>query len=114
MRISDWSSDVCSSDLLTRARLARAAPGALVMHPGPMNRGVEIDSDVADLLDRSIITRHVEMGVAIRKIGRASFRERVSQYVYISLVADYLKKKTLHSSVRKSLLPHFLTYTTST
>lgn len=51
---------------LTRARLARAAPGALVMHPGPMNRGVEIDSDVADLLDRSIITRQVEMGVAIR------------------------------------------------
>lgn len=51
---------------LTRVRLARAAPGALVMHPGPMNRGVEIDSDVADLLDRSIITRQVEMGVAIR------------------------------------------------
>lgn len=51
---------------LTKARLARAAPGALVMHPGPMNRGVEIDSDVADLLDRSVITRQVEMGVAIR------------------------------------------------
>ena len=51
---------------LTRKRLAKAAPEALVMHPGPMNRGVEIDSDVADLLDRSIITRQVEMGVAIR------------------------------------------------
>ena len=51
---------------LTRKRLARAAPEALVMHPGPMNRGVEIDSDVADMLDRSIITRQVEMGVAIR------------------------------------------------
>ena len=51
---------------LTAARLARAAPDALVMHPGPMNRGVEIDSDVADLLDRSIVTRQVEMGVAIR------------------------------------------------
>jgi aspartate carbamoyltransferase catalytic subunit len=51
---------------LTKERLARAAPDALVMHPGPMNRGVEIDSDVADLLDRSIITRQVEMGVAIR------------------------------------------------
>ena len=36
------------------------------MHPGPMNRGVEIDSDVADMLDRSIITAQVEMGVAIR------------------------------------------------
>ncbi len=51
---------------LTQARLANAAPDALVMHPGPMNRGVEIDSEVADMLDRSIITRQVEMGVAIR------------------------------------------------
>ncbi|MEW4448708.1 aspartate carbamoyltransferase catalytic subunit [Qipengyuania sp. JC766] len=51
---------------LTRERLERCAPDALVMHPGPMNRGVEIDSDVADQLDRSIITRQVEMGVAIR------------------------------------------------
>lgn len=51
---------------LTRARLDAAAPEALVMHPGPMNRGVEIDSDVADLGDRSLITRQVEMGVAIR------------------------------------------------
>ncbi|WFL78136.1 aspartate carbamoyltransferase catalytic subunit [Altererythrobacter arenosus] len=51
---------------LTRERLKRAAPDALVMHPGPMNRGVEIDSEVADMLDRSIITRQVEMGVAIR------------------------------------------------
>jgi len=47
-------------------RLALAEPDALVMHPGPMNRGVEIDSDVADLKDRSLITRQVEMGVAIR------------------------------------------------
>ena len=51
---------------LTRNRLERAASDALVMHPGPMNRGVEIDSDVADMLDRSIITRQVEMGVALR------------------------------------------------
>jgi len=51
---------------LTAARLKRAAPDALVMHPGPMNRGVEIDSDVADLAGRSLITRQVEMGVAIR------------------------------------------------
>ncbi|MEO1048967.1 MAG: aspartate carbamoyltransferase catalytic subunit, partial [Pseudomonadota bacterium] len=34
--------------------------------PGPMNRGVEIDSEVADMIDRSIITQQVEMGVAIR------------------------------------------------
>ena len=51
---------------LTNERLLRAAPDALVMHPGPMNRGVEIDSEVADMLDRSIITRQVEMGVAVR------------------------------------------------
>jgi aspartate carbamoyltransferase catalytic subunit len=51
---------------LTRERLARAAPDALVMHPGPMNRGVEIDSDVADDLSRSAILDQVEMGVAVR------------------------------------------------
>ena len=51
---------------LTLDRLAKAKPGALVMHPGPMNRGVEIDSNVADLAGRSLITRQVEMGVAIR------------------------------------------------
>ncbi|WP_211277399.1 aspartate carbamoyltransferase catalytic subunit [Erythrobacter donghaensis] len=51
---------------LTAKRLALAAPHALVMHPGPMNRGVEIDSEIADLADRSLITRQVEMGVAIR------------------------------------------------
>jgi aspartate carbamoyltransferase catalytic subunit len=42
---------------LTLDRLAKAAPDALVMHPGPMNRGVEIDSNVADLAGRSAITR---------------------------------------------------------
>ena len=51
---------------LTAKRLEKASKDALVMHPGPMNRGVEIDSEVADMIDRSIITRQVEMGVAIR------------------------------------------------
>ncbi len=51
---------------LTKARLALADAEALVMHPGPMNRGVEIDSEVADMDTRSLITRQVEMGVAIR------------------------------------------------
>jgi len=51
---------------LTAERLERAAPDAIVMHPGPMNRGVEIDSTVADLAGRSIITGQVEMGVAMR------------------------------------------------
>ena len=49
---------------LTPERL-RAAPGALVMHPGPMNRGVEIDSSVADG-PQSAITEQVAMGVAVR------------------------------------------------
>jgi aspartate carbamoyltransferase catalytic subunit len=51
---------------LSRARLARAAPDAVVMHPGPMNRGVEIDGDVADDPERSAILQQVENGVAVR------------------------------------------------
>jgi aspartate carbamoyltransferase catalytic subunit len=51
---------------LTPERLARAKPDALVMHPGPMNRGVEIASSIADDPDRSAITEQVEMGVAVR------------------------------------------------
>jgi aspartate carbamoyltransferase catalytic subunit len=51
---------------LTAERLARAAPDAVVMHPGPMNRGVEIDSAVADDRERSLIPLQVEMGVAVR------------------------------------------------
>jgi aspartate carbamoyltransferase catalytic subunit len=51
---------------LTLDRLARAESDALVMHPGPMNRGIEIDSQVADHVSRSLITRQVESGVAIR------------------------------------------------
>jgi aspartate carbamoyltransferase catalytic subunit len=51
---------------LTRERLARAAAGAVVMHPGPMNRGVEIDPLIADDPQRSLITLQVEMGVAVR------------------------------------------------
>jgi aspartate carbamoyltransferase catalytic subunit len=51
---------------LTRERLALAAPHAAVMHPGPMNRGVEIDGDVADDPERSLIQLQVEHGVAVR------------------------------------------------
>jgi aspartate carbamoyltransferase catalytic subunit len=51
---------------LTAQRLALAAPDAVVMHPGPMNRGVEIDGAIADDPQRSLITLQVEMGVAIR------------------------------------------------
>jgi aspartate carbamoyltransferase catalytic subunit len=51
---------------LTAERLARASPQAVVMHPGPMNRGIEIDSTIADDPVRSLITLQVEMGVAVR------------------------------------------------
>jgi aspartate carbamoyltransferase catalytic subunit len=51
---------------LDREKLALADPGVKVMHPGPMNRGVEIDSDVADDLSVSLIQDQVEMGVAVR------------------------------------------------
>jgi aspartate carbamoyltransferase catalytic subunit len=50
---------------LDAKRLARAKPGAIVMHPGPMNRGVEIASDIADS-DRSVILEQVANGVAVR------------------------------------------------
>jgi len=51
---------------LTRDRLDAFAPGALVMHPGPMNRGVEIEGALADDVERSAILEQVELGVAIR------------------------------------------------
>jgi len=51
---------------LDRRKLAFAKSGALVMHPGPMNRGVEISSDIADDPDVSLITQQVETGVAMR------------------------------------------------
>ena len=50
---------------LDHEKLARAKPDALIMHPGPMNRGVEIASTVADH-SRSVIREQVEMGVAVR------------------------------------------------
>ena len=48
-------------------RLALAKPDALVMHPGPINRGVEIDTYIADDINRSVILSQVEMGVAVRQ-----------------------------------------------
>jgi aspartate carbamoyltransferase catalytic subunit len=66
---------------LTSERLAKAAPQAVVMHPGPMNRGIEIEDVVADDPHRSLISLQVEMGVAVRMaclevvIGDRSYRE---------------------------------------
>ncbi len=51
---------------LTAKRLARAASHAMVMHPGPINRGIEIEDAIADDPQRSLIMRQVEYGVAVR------------------------------------------------
>jgi aspartate carbamoyltransferase catalytic subunit len=51
---------------LDAEKLAHARPDAIVMHPGPMNRGVEIDGTLADDINRSVIQDQVEMGVAVR------------------------------------------------
>jgi len=51
---------------LTYEKLRAAKPDALIMHPGPINRGVEIDSEVADDIKRSVILDQVELGVAVR------------------------------------------------
>ena len=51
---------------LDAEKLSVAAPDAIVMHPGPMNRGVEIDGTLADDINRSVIQAQVEMGVAVR------------------------------------------------
>ncbi|TNF64507.1 MAG: aspartate carbamoyltransferase catalytic subunit [Rhodobacteraceae bacterium] len=70
---------------LDAQKLALAAPDAIVMHPGPMNRGVEIDGEIADDINRSVIQEQVEMGVAVRMAAMhllaqnlrvARFRER--------------------------------------
>jgi aspartate carbamoyltransferase catalytic subunit len=50
---------------INQARLSKAKPGAMVMHPGPINRGVEITSDVADG-EKSLILKQVANGIAVR------------------------------------------------
>jgi aspartate carbamoyltransferase catalytic subunit len=51
---------------LDSGKLSYAKPDAIVMHPGPMNRGIEIDGEIADDLSLSVIQEQVEMGVAVR------------------------------------------------
>jgi aspartate carbamoyltransferase catalytic subunit len=51
---------------LDAEKLSHAKPDAIIMHPGPMNRGVEIDGTLADDINRSVIQEQVEMGVAVR------------------------------------------------
>ena len=51
---------------LTPDKLDCAKNDALIMHPGPMNRGVEIDTNLADDINKSVIKEQVELGVAVR------------------------------------------------
>ena len=65
---------------LDREKLAHASPGVRVMHPGPMNRGVEIDSEVADNLAVSLIQDQVEMGVAARMAVLTTLAARLDNH----------------------------------
>ncbi len=62
---------------LDEEKLSQAKSDAIILHPGPMNRGVEIDSELADDLSRSAIQEQVEMGVSIRMAVIESLIARV-------------------------------------
>jgi aspartate carbamoyltransferase catalytic subunit len=64
---------------LDREKLNYADENALILHPGPMNRGVEIDSELADDLDRTAIFEQVQMGVAVRMACLKTIVENKSQ-----------------------------------
>jgi aspartate carbamoyltransferase catalytic subunit len=65
-RGTDIAADYRQQFALTAARAQTMKPGAIVMHPGPMNRGLELDGDVADDSQRSVIMQQVTNGVAMR------------------------------------------------
>ena len=68
---------------LDAEKLTLAKPDAIVMHPGPMNRGVEIDGTLADDINKSVIQDQVEMGVAVRMAA-------------MDLLAQNLRRKRRH------------------
>lgn len=72
---------------LDAEKLACAKPDAIVMHPGPMNRGVEIDGLIADDINRSVIQEQVEMGVAVRMAA-------------MDLLAQNLRRARLQAAAR--------------
>src|SRR3546814_18618762 len=94
MRISDWSSDVCSSDLDAVERVEIVADGASALY------GSDAVAGVANIILRRNFDgarASARWGASTdggNEIGRASCRERVCKYVYISGVAESLKKKT--------------------
>lgn len=62
---------------LDKSKLSNAKKNALIMHPGPMNRGIEIDSELADDINRSVILEQVEYGVAVRQAILELLAERI-------------------------------------
>lgn len=64
---------------LTEDKLRYAKPDCLIMHPGPMNRGVEIDSEIADDINRSVILDQVELGVAVRMAALDLLTRRIRE-----------------------------------
>src|SRR3546814_5273912 len=89
MRISDWSSDVCSSDLLDAVFAARHAPSGERLFNSVFTLGLMIgisDRDFVPLapnegIEDAVFPHPARIGDTIREIGRASCRERVCQYV---------------------------------
>ena len=71
----------------TSEKLGYAKPDALVMHPGPMNRGVEIDSSVADGA-QSLIREQVEMGVAVRMAVLEALSRNLPERVKVRCISD--------------------------
>src|SRR3546814_17512140 len=107
MRISDWSSDVCSSDLfliaapgatLAETEILAACRASLARYKVPV-RALVIDTLPSIASPNGVkIQRGRLREMAQRQIGRASCRERVGQYVEISVVAGTLKKKKQSNS----------------
>src|SRR3546814_11429484 len=110
MRISDWSPDVCSSDLTFHAqagvdRLGVELTDERVVLAAARAAQVLVEDEVPDLDEA--VTTGVDLGAAVGavhgpavEIGRASCRERVCEYVWISEVAVHLKKKTTKTNIR--------------
>src|SRR3546814_20835168 len=113
MRISDWSSDVCSSDLrgyrFARMKMSKAAnymlgvSGAIVVGIWAIASLGEDDANgvpqaAAPVVPESVAAQAVEVKLEVpvaKKIGRAPGRERGSQYVKVTGVAGSLKKKNM-------------------
>src|SRR3546814_1528452 len=99
MRISDWSSDVCSSDLrLTFALVQTVRHRDYFLPDGEAQD--EPDAHAAPpSVQRTAISGALLLASLVAEIGRASCRERVCKYVYISVVAGSLKKKLTNTKL---------------